>query len=101
MPRRRSGRKTLSSALAQGSSVASWNTKPTSPGVGAWPPSQSSAAGIRAIEPGDQAQQRRFTAAGGAEQGDEVALVEAKRDVAQGLDPAREAAAHRGDGQHE
>ena len=34
MPPRRSGRNTLSAALAQGNSVASWNTKPISPGCG-------------------------------------------------------------------
>ena len=36
-PRRRSGRNTLSSALAHGSSVASWNTMPMPPGSGGRP----------------------------------------------------------------
>ena len=41
---------------------------------------------IRLIQPGDDAQQRGFAAAGGAEQREEPSLADAERDVGQGLD---------------
>ena len=95
MPRRRSGRNTLSSALAQGSSVASWNTKPISPGVGCWPASQSGAR-VRLVQPGDQPQQRRFAAARRPEQRDEIAGADRRAIRRAAPPPRRKAAADRG-----
>ena len=70
------GSRTLSSALRQGSSVASWNTKPISrrwrAAAGAWPSTRTlPAAGCDDV--GDHPQQRGLAAAGRAKQRQETA----------------------------
>ena len=53
---------------------------------------EQDAAAIRGLKPGDQPQQRRLAAAGGAEQGDDVAGGDGEVDPAQHLAPAPELA---------
>ena len=72
--RRRGRSPTLSATVSQGSSRGSWNTMPT---AGCGPAMrlavEADRAGAGAVEPGDEAQQRRLAAARAADQRDDLA----------------------------
>ena len=86
-PPTRSGTVTFCQTVSQGSSVACWNTTPTSADGPSMRVSASvNGAGVGAVEAGEQPQQRALAAAGRADQADEFAV--AHRHVETGRAPA-------------
>ena len=74
-PPTRSGTVTFCQTVSQGSSVACWNTTPTSAdGPSMRLSRQRECAGVGAVEAGEQAQQRALAAARRADQADELAV---------------------------